>query len=360
MNQKTTREWKGEMLISTRKIWCNIKKYWLLGAAVLLACAAVVGLMTFREYRADLASAAMDTFQGQALVYIDSGDEDYSDAYSALLYSERIREQVNEALLENGYEEFNKNLDTANVDMSGTSMCYRVIVRSNGLERTRFLAQVYTRLLLSEAEEIMGLRGEIIDEPVMTTYMTKANGSVEIFELDEPRAVTLSAGSFLSWNKIMIMGAGFFLWCVFVAVKVFYDCTIRSREEMDQISPVPCFCEVKKNDRESWQLLAVLLDAAARQAGKTSVLLLSPGQGKGLEESRGSLEAALAERKSSVKLETAGRAAVSAPALDQASEAGMVYLFVTEDEDNADETDRAFVNLSVTGAALEGYVIQKK
>ena len=76
MEQKTTREWKGEMLVSTRKIWCNIKKYWILGAAVLVICAVLVGLLTFREYRADLASAAMDTYQGQALVYIDSGDED--------------------------------------------------------------------------------------------------------------------------------------------------------------------------------------------------------------------------------------------------------------------------------------------
>ncbi len=359
MEQKTTREWKGEMLVSTRKIWCNIKKYWILGAAVLVICAVLVGLLTFREYRADLASAAMDTYQGQALVYIDSGDEDYSDAYSALLYSERIREQVNEALLANGFEEFDKNLDTANVDMSGTSMCYRVIVRSIGLERTQFLAQEYTRLLLEEAREIMGLRGELIDEPVMTTYMTRANGSVEIFELDEPRTVTLSLSSFLSWNKIMIIGAGVFLWCAFVAVKVFYDCTLRSREEMDQISPVPCFCEIQKGDRESARLLAALLDAVGEQTQKRQILLIAPGAGKGLTAAFDAIQEALKERKSGVGLEMAAQAAVSADSLDQARDAQLVYLFASVDEDDANETDRAFANLSTVGAELEGYIISK-
>ena len=70
VNQTSTKEWKGEMLISTRKIWCNIKKYWLLGAVVIAACAAMVVLMTVREYRADLAAASLETYQGEALVYI--------------------------------------------------------------------------------------------------------------------------------------------------------------------------------------------------------------------------------------------------------------------------------------------------
>ena len=357
VNQTSTKEWKGEMLISTRKIWCNVKKYWLLGAAVIIACAALVGLMTFREYRADLAAAALETYQGEALVYIDSADEDYSDAYTALLYSERIRNQVNQALLENGFEKFNKKLDTANVDMKGTSMCYRVIVRSNGLERTRFLAEEYTKLLLQEAKDIMGLKGKVIDQPVMTTYLTKANGSVQIFELDEPRKVSLSLGSFLSWKKIMIMGAGFFLWCAFVMVRVFYDTTLRSRDEVDQISSVPCFCQVKAGEQASCDLLAVLLDGVAERIGDSgSVVLAAPGSGKALTAVYEGVKGALAARNSGVELILAEGAAVSAQALDQAKAAGAVFLFVTLDQDCAEETHQAFANLSTVGAGLLGYI----
>jgi len=344
------------MLVSTRKIWCNIKKYWLLGVAVMAVCAAAVGLMTFREYRADLYSAALDTYQGEALVYIDSEDEDYSDAYTALLYSERIRKQVNEALLEAGFEEFNKKLDTANVDMKGTSMCYRVIVRSNGLERTEFLAKTYTELLMKETAGVMGLPGRIIDEPVMTTYMTKANGSVEIFELDEPRKVTLSLGSFLSWKKLMLLGAGFFLWCAFVMVKVFYDNTLRSREEMEQILTVPCLCEVQRKNRESHELLAVLLNAVAERSGEAQVLLVGARSSKGLTECSGSVREIAEERHLAVNVEIAEQAALSAETLEKAKAAPHVYLFASVDEDDANSTDRAFANLLTMGVKLEGYV----
>ncbi len=356
MNQTSTKEWKGEMLISTRKIWCNIKKYWLLGAVVIAACAAMVVLMTVREYRADLAAASLETYQGEALVYIDSADEDYSDAYTALLYSERIRTQVNDALLANGFEKFNKKLDTANVDMKGTSMCYRVIVRSIGLERTQFLARTYTELLVKEAKDIMGLKGKIIDEPVMTTYLTKTNGGVEIFELDEPKKVAVSLGSFLSWKKIMIMGAGFFLWCAFVMVKVFYDTTLRSREEIDQVSVVPFFCEVKKGKQDSYELLAALLDGVSGRTENGRILLAAPKAGRGLADVFEGIKKALADRHSRVELSMAEGLVDSAEALDRAKEAGAVFLFVMLDQDSAEDTHQAFANLSVVGAGLYGYI----
>ncbi len=356
MNQASTKEWKGEMLISTRKIWCNVKKYWLLGAVVIAACAALVVFMTVREYRADLVSASLETYQGEALVYIDSADEDYSDAYTALLYSERIRNQVNDALLANGFEEFNKKLDTANVDMKGTSMCYRVIVRSIGLERTRFLAKTYTELLIKEAKDIMGLKGRVIDEPVMTTYLTRASGSVEIFELDEPRKVSISLRSFLSWKKIMIMGAGFFLWCAFVMVKVFYDTTLRSREEIDQVSVVPFFCEVKNGKQDSYELLAALLDGVKERTGDGRILLAAPKSSKALTAVFEGTEKALADRHSDVELSMAEGLVVSAEALDQAKAAGAVFLFVTVDQDSAEDTHQAFANLSVVGAGMYGYI----
>lgn len=41
-------------------------------------------------------------------VYIDSKDEDYTDAYKWLLYSEMVRDQVDEELQKNGFEPFDK------------------------------------------------------------------------------------------------------------------------------------------------------------------------------------------------------------------------------------------------------------
>lgn len=369
MNQTATKDWKGEMLVSTRKIWCNVRKYWLLGVGIMAACAAVVVLMTYREYRADLASAAIGTFQGESLIYIDSKDEDYVDAYAALLYSERIRTQVDQALRENGYEKFNKKLDTANVDMKGTSMCYRVIVRSIGYDRTLFLAQTYTELLLHEARDIMGLKGEIIDEPVMTTYINRASGGVEISDLEEPIKIKLSVRSFLTWKKLMILGAGFFLWCAFVMVKVFYDCTLRTRGEVDQLSMAPCFCEIRTGSQESCDLLAALLGGVGErltgQSEKTGgpeqntacrILLVSPEQGGSLSDVYEKVKAALQERHAAVELLMAEGAAVSARTLDQAREADGVFLYVSIDRDNANSTHQAFINLSTVGASLYGYV----
>ena len=249
-----------------------------------------------------------------------------------------------------------KKLDTANVDMKGTSMCYRVIVRSIGLERTQFLAKTYTELLVKEAKDIMGLKGKIIDEPVMTTYLTKANGSVEIFELDEPRKVSVSFRSFLSWKKIMIMGAGFFLWCAFVMVRVFYDTTLRSREEVDQVSVVPFFCEVKKGRQDSCELLAALLDGVSERVENGRILLAAPKTSKVLTDVFEGTKKALADRQSSVELSMTEGLVDSAKALDEAKAAGAVLLFVTLDQDSAEDAHQAFANLSVVGAGMYGYI----
>ena len=252
MEKQPTHRESGEMLLSIRKIRYNLLKYWWICILVMGLAVGYVVLTTWKEYRMDVYSASLDTYQTLATVYIDSKDEDYTDAYKWLLYSEMVRDQVDEELQKNGFEPFDKNQDIIFVATKGDSMYYELTTMSVGLDRTMLIATKFEELLVSEAKRVMGLEGQIIDYPEAKAYMTNHKGAVITFDLDEPKTVSLSLGSLLSWNKLMVLLAGVFVWLGSVLILVLADKVFRTKEEIGAVINLPCICELGRDQKEGW------------------------------------------------------------------------------------------------------------
>jgi capsular polysaccharide biosynthesis protein len=363
VEKQQTHKDSGEMLLSVRKIRYNLLKYWWICILVMGLAAGYVVLTTWREYKIDLFNASLDTYQTLATVYIDSADEDYTDAYKWLLYSDLVRDQVDEELKSNGFEPFDKDQDIIYVATKGDSMYYELTVRSIGLDRTMLIATKFEELLVSEAKNVMGLKGRIIDYPVASSYMKTHDGNVLTFELGEPKTVSLSLRSFLSWSKLMVLLAGMFVWLGSVLLLVLADKTFRTKEEVEAVIKVPCICEVNRKSQDACKLLAVMIQNISIKDRNGDFMLASSMKNDGLSEIAVNIKNCLKERYreagETVAIHAAENMAVSAETLESGKTAGHVLLAITIDRDKIQDVERAVRNLEIVDANLIGYVLVK-
>lgn len=63
MEKQPTHRESGEMLLSIRKIRYNLLKYWWICILVMGLAVGYVVLTTWKEYRMDVYSASLDTYQ---------------------------------------------------------------------------------------------------------------------------------------------------------------------------------------------------------------------------------------------------------------------------------------------------------
>ena len=69
----------GETIISTKKIWANIKAFWWICLVTLALAAGVVAFSTYRSYQANKAVETKDSYVGSAVLYLSStNDKDAS------------------------------------------------------------------------------------------------------------------------------------------------------------------------------------------------------------------------------------------------------------------------------------------
>lgn len=363
MEKQPTHRESGEMLLSIRKIRYNLLKYWWICILVMGLAVGYVVLTTWKEYRMDVYSASLDTYQTLATVYIDSKDEDYTDAYKWLLYSEMVRDQVDEELQKNGFEPFDKNQDIIFVATKGDSMYYELTTMSVGLDRTMLIATKFEELLVSEAKRVMGLEGQIIDYPEAKAYMTNHKGAVITFDLDEPKTVSLSLGSLLSWNKLMVLLAGVFVWLGSVLILVLADKVFRTKEEIGAVINLPCICELGRDQKEGCDLMAVMLRNIGEKDGNGNFLLASSSKDLGLCELADNISKCLEERIGSSGMDAAVKTgqdmAVSAETLEEGKNAGHVILTIRIDKDKIPDVEKAVRNLEIVDANLIGYVLVK-
>lgn len=339
-------KWSGEMIISPNKIWHNVKRYWWIALITLGPVVAYVLFTGIRNYRYDVASAQLDGYQSISTVYINSKDEDYTDSYKWLLYSDNLRDELDGMLKENGFEEFDKNVDIVVITRMGDSMYYELMVRSVGQERTEFVATAYTELLLSHAKKVMGLKGQVIDYPSLKTYVKFHDGSYQTFELGKPKTVSLSLRTFITWNKLMLLCAGGFLWIAIIMVFVFMDKVLRTQREVDIATGMDCISIIDKRAEHAVDLLAVLL------SGRTHVVLASAASNE-------KLDALAAELSGKAPVAAAQGITQNADALEACRQAEHVILTVTLNRDRVPEVEQAVRNLKTAGANVLGYVLIK-
>lgn len=348
-------KWSGEMIISPNKIWHNVKKYWWIALIILGPILAFIAYTGMRNYRFDVASAQFDGYQSISTVYINSKDEDYTDSYKWILYSDNLRADMNTLLVENGFEEFDKNQDIVVITRMGDSMYYELMVRSVGEERTEFVATAYTELLITHVKQVMGLKGQVIDYPSLKTYVKFHDGSYTTFEIGKPKTVGLSLGTFITWNKLMILCAGVFLWVAIIMVFVFMDKILRTKRETDIATGMECICTIDKKSVNALDLLAVMLDFTGKNSGKNHFVLVSAEKSDKISD--------MAE-KLTANVQGASVLAVTdvitdAKSLETCGNADYVVLTVTLNQDKVPQVEQAVRNLKTVGANVLGYVLIK-
>ena len=341
-------------VLSPEKIWYNFKKVWWVGILILGPILAWIVFTAYKNYKVDLANAQKDMYQSLSTVYIDSEGENYTDSYKWLLYSQELREELNQALLNHGLEEFDKNKDIVFVSAKGESNYYELIVRSIGLERTQLLADGYTNLLVTYAKNIMGLRGRVIDQPDLQKYLEFYDGNYQTFELDQEVTVGFSAGRLVSWKFLMMFLAGVFLWMGVVVLFVLGDKTFRTKEEVDYIAGVGCLCEIGQASQQAESLLAVLVDYYGKSRAKDKFIFTSAMHSNKLKEIVSQLM-----DKSSMKISMQEMASVNADTVTACAEADYVILAVKLNEDKTPQVEKAISNINIVGANLIGYILIK-
>lgn len=352
-------KWSGEMIISPEKIWHNVKKYWWIALIILGPILAFIAYTGMRNYRFDVASAQFDGYQSISTVYINSKDEDYTDSYKWILYSDDLRADMNTLLVENGFEEFDKNQDIVVITRMGDSMYYELMVRSVGYERTEFVAKAYTELLIDYAKKVMGLKGRVIDYPSLKTYVKFHDGSYTTFEIGEPKTVGLSLGAFVTWSKLMLLCAGAFLWVAIIMVFVFMDKILRTKRETDIATGMECICTIDKKNANALDLLAVMLDFTGKNSGKNHFVLATAEKNEKLSGIADEILTKLTKTTAGASVQSVTDIINNAMALEACGNADYVLLTVTLNQDKVPEVEQAVRNLQTIGAKVLGYVLIK-
>lgn len=360
--EKVNDKWSAEMIISPEKIWHNGKRLWWLALLILGPILAYILYSGYRNYQADVAGFMADRYQASSVVYIDSKDEDYTDSYKWILASNDLREDINEALLAAGMEEFDENKDLFVITRMGESMYYELLVRCYGQERTQLVAQQYTDLLIEYAKDIMKLKGRVINEPELVHYVEKYNGAFVTYDLDEEFVVRPTVSDFITWNKLMILCAGVFLWVAVVMVRVFMDKVFRTGREADVATGLTCVCTVDKKHGGAADFLAVMFAGAAGHTGGKHFVLASAGP---LEEAASLAEEVqkkLAGENSygkDIVAEAAQNIGSDASSLEKCRQADQAFLVIKLNQDRVTEVEQAMKNLEITGIKVPGYILVK-
>ncbi len=243
----------SENLISTRKIWQNIRKYWWICILCVLAYGALVAVDVWRAYQSDVQAAVRDTYQASGMVYYPHSDEEEGRFFVTLCTTERVVDRVNEALTANGYSEYGAD-DSIEVNWIGNTFGLTLI--GEGEERMACMMDSFLHFLLEEAQEVAGKEGSILNETSVRPCLVKSNGSVIVYEDASQRQATLSLGDIITWRRAMIAAAAFFAGALIIFVLIIFDEKIRTKEEIEDMLTAPCLGVLRtKNDQEVFRAL---------------------------------------------------------------------------------------------------------
>lgn len=440
MNENQNYEQPEEIIISFQKLWDNFKKYWWICViTTVLAVVAVIGL-TIKNYQDaknlsendlvenDLVENDGKLYQATTMVYMEPQLEkmsesikeaadniqdleksyaasvnEYVKAYieqwnwnrnnqlmydsMALLTSNKVQSQLNEALQQKDMEPYDKVLDELTMEIANGSRYYKVIVRGEDGERTEFIANTATDILLKEAQNVMGItNGRLIDKASIDLCEKQEDGTYKIIteksELEaEEEEATLSLGSFLSMKKILLIFVGAFFGLGIIFIFVLMDKKLRNKNEVNMYLHIPYLGEVnKKGGDAQYAVLTTTLLKKCEQEGIKKVLFTTPKECEIQDKLVNSLgnegensaivkidsSTTRVEEKISVEstgkeltVVSAGQLLESSNTIKAVSSVDGTVLLITANGDNIPELEETISHIRTVGGKILGYVLFK-
>ena len=171
------RSWSGETMISTQKIWQNIKRFWWVFVICLAAYGAITGKDIINTMRADQIALSRDTYQASTLLYFPHRDNEEGLAFVVLCESEMVVNAVNERLEANGYAAYGDG-DIFDINWVGNS--FGLTLTGEGRERMLCMAQAFGESILKSALDVMEKEGSILNEASVLPCVLRSTGAVTV------------------------------------------------------------------------------------------------------------------------------------------------------------------------------------
>lgn len=341
----------GETIISTKKIWANIKAFWWICLITLVLAAGVVAVSTYRGYQANQVVETKDSYVGSAVLYLSSTNDKDARAYAAILRSQATIQAVNNALEAAGMDPYTAGKDSFAIQSQSDSTAFGLTILSIGQERTQVLLDEVIRQVLMTASEVMGVKAELLSEGVVKPCIWYADGSFKTIANVDQRKVTLSLADFITWKKLMIVCAGAFMGVAAIFVAILFDNKVRSSEELQAVLDVPYFGELgsRKKDVQdkTWFMLQTHF-----LAGESKIMLTTAGK----EDRLKALGVEMAE-KLQASVMTGDQAMTSVDTMRTCAECDSVILAVRVDRDNMNQIRVLVQQMQVAQIHLAGYVL---
>lgn len=343
--------WSGVSIISTEKIWYNVKHLWWLCLVFFLGYGSLLGINVWKTYQSDLQAVKQDTWQASIQIYYPHETEEEAEAFMILGESSRVIGALNELLEQEGYLLFGEGVgDSIHIERVGSSFGTTVI--AEGEVRSQFIAQRFGEIMVESAEEVMGKHGGLMGDAATVPCVVRTNGSTVVFESLEEKNIRFSLGDFVSWKKLMLLFATILLGAAVIFVAILFDRKIRAREEAEAAFSLPCIAVIRRKEKASLALFAAITAALCRNQGIHRLMLTAPDRNDRLEELRQT-----AEEAAGITVESSPEALTSAATVEACAKAEGVILVIRMNQDRLAQTGQAITNLELVSSHLLGYIL---
>ncbi len=435
MNENQNYEQPEEIIISFQKIWDNFKKYWWICViTTVLAIVVAIGLM-IKDYNAvqrlseiSLMKGKDKFYQATTMVYMKPQVEEISESIKetadniqdleksyvasvneyvktyieqwnwnvnnqlmydsmALLSSNKVQSQINDALEKNNMDPYDKVLDEVSMEIANGSRYYKVIVRGEDAKRVKFIANTATDILLKEAQEIMGVSdSKLIDEAAISLCQKQEDGSYKLITKQSEKknkgvSEKLSLGMFFSVNNILVVLVGAFFGLGVIFIFVLMDKKVRNRNEVNMYLHIPYLGEVsKKSGDAQYAVLTTTFLKKCEQEGIKKVLFTTPKEcsiqeklvdalgkeGENTTVIKIDMNTSRVEEK--IRIESTGKELTivsarqlleSSNTIKAVSSVDGVVLLITANGDNIPELEETINYIKTVGGKVLGYVLYK-
>ena len=268
-----------ETIISIKKITANIKRYWWLCLLATAAAAGLVAFTTWRTYTANKTAEAKDSYIGSATLYLSSENERDNAAYGAILQSPDTIAQIDALLDGAGQAPYSSETDKISIQSMSDSTAYGITVLSIGEERTRLIGQAVIDIVLEQASDVMQVETGQLASLTVSPCLWYPDGTFTIVDTPQQRVVTLSASDFLSWRKLVVVCAGFFVGAACIFAAILFDDKIRDEEEVRAVcGDLPVLGPVRLAGGKADELPeAVVREYLTKESIEKGVLLFAGG-----------------------------------------------------------------------------------
>lgn len=352
--ERNTQSYVGETIISTKKIWANIKAFWWICLVTLALAAGVVAFSTYRSYQANKAVETKDSYIGSAVLYLSSTNDKDARAYAAILKSQATIQAVNDALEKAGMKAYSSATDSFSIQSQSDSTAFGLTILSIGQERTALLLEVVIEQVLSTASDVMGVKAELLSEGVVKPCVWYADGSFRTLASPDQRVVHLSLSDFVTWKKLMIVCAGAFLGVAAIFVAILFDNKVRSSEELQAVLEIPYFGEVGGRKAGEQEKTWFMLQTQFLHHTGTLALITA-----GKDDKLSMLGAQIGE-KLECKVQTGDRAAMCVDAMKMCAQSAGVILAVRADRDTMPQIRTLAEQMKVAQIPLKGYILNRE